>query len=98
MDQKTGEDLFEITGRLDPILKTLTSIRKEIERTKPSILIDHYFGILVACRHINETKVILAKIAQGSKHKGTEKFQLFWTRKESNPRTSANPEKDTDDQ
>ena len=97
MDPITGEDLFQLNDRLDPILKTLISIKEGIERTKPSILIDHYFGILTACRNIQEAKETLAKIARGSKHKGTEKnFHVSAAITGGNAETSA-PQKGKDE-
>ncbi len=63
MDAIQGDRLLGISEALDPILKSLGSIRTEIEGAKAPALIDHYFSILVAFERIQEARERLVKVA-----------------------------------
>ncbi len=63
MDAIQGDRLLGISEALDPILTSLASVRTEIERAKPSVLVDHYFSILVAFERIQEARERLVKVA-----------------------------------
>ena len=69
MDAIQGDRLLGISRALDPILTSLASIRTEIERAKPSVLVDHYFSILVAFERIQEARDRLVKVAEQQKEK-----------------------------
>ncbi len=73
MDAIHGDKLRGISEALDPILTSLASIRTEIERAKPSVLVDHYFSILVAFQRIQEARERLIKVSAEQKEKEAQR-------------------------
>ncbi len=73
MEAIQGDRLLGIGEALDPILTSLGSIRTEIERAKPSVLVDHYFSILVAFERIQEARERLLKVAADQKEAERER-------------------------
>ncbi len=63
------DKLLEISTKLDPILNTLVCIKEMMEGTKPSVLVDDYFDVLVVFDRITEVKERLGKIAEKQKQK-----------------------------
>ncbi len=69
MDPIHGDKLLQVSLQLDAILETLAGIKESIERRDPPVMVEDYFGILVAFERITEANQRLSKIAEDWNHK-----------------------------